>query len=229
MEAVPRNFPREKGTPVQTMPFGSVGDAQTLFPPVCLKTHWDPTMILRHSLPNQHVSLPMDPRPWTRICMEYTTAGDNEPAPPVPSSVDMPSGGKFYPPTRYLEAIDNESQLRRLDRPLGLCESSQYEPSLKGDMFNASSLLPHRKQPDARFVSELAFPQSLLRDGPYPCREEADLSNMARSTRMFNNATKQDKYNQAFPTKKMQGTKVAPPSQATQQVSELYKNNPLKV
>jgi hypothetical protein len=49
---------------------------------VCLKTHWDPTMILRHSLPTQHLTMPMDPRPWTRICMEYTTAGETSPHPP---------------------------------------------------------------------------------------------------------------------------------------------------
>lgn len=205
MEAVPpRNFPREKGTPVQTLPFASAGDTQAMFPPVCLKTHWDPTMILRHSLPTQYVALPMDPRPWTRICMEYTTAGDNEPAPPISASIDMPSGGKFYPPNRYLQAIDNESQLRRLDRPLGLSERSQYTPSKKSDMFNSQVLIPERKQVDSRFISELAVPQALLRDGPYPCREEADIRNVARSTKLFNNATKQDKYNQPFATKKMQ-------------------------
>lgn len=211
MEAVPR----EKGTPVQTLPLASAGNAQSLFPPVCLKTHWDPTMILRHSLPTQHVDLPMDPRPWTRICMEYTTAGDNEPAPSISTSVDLPSGGQFYPPTRYLQAIDQESQLRRLDRPLGLSEKAQYVPSAHGSLY---SMRPIVKQLDSRFVSELAVPQALLRDGPYPCREEADQRNVARSTMLFNNATKQDKYNQAFPTKKMQmpATRVAPPSQPMQ-------------
>jgi hypothetical protein len=71
-------------------------------------------------------------------------------------------------------------------------------------MFNARQLLPARSQvPDSRFVSELAMPQALLRNGPYPCREEADLVNMSRAKLLFNNATKQARYNQPFATKKM--------------------------
>ena len=203
MEAVPpRSFPRNLGTPVQTYPFQSEGP-DPFFPPVCLRTHWDPTMILRHTLPQTHVSLPTDPRPWTRICMEYTSAGTNEPAPRVGKDVVLPTGGQFYPPTRYQESIDNESRLRRLDRPLGTCEAEQYEPNEQGDMFNSRTLVPDRKQPSSRFISELEYPQALLRAGPYPCRAEADAVNLSRSPLLFNNATKQERYNQAFPTKKM--------------------------
>lgn len=205
MEPVPpRNFPRVNGTPLQTLPIGpGEEDPRKVFPPVCLQSHWDPTMILRHSMPTEHLTMPMDPRPWTRICMEYTTAGENQPAPSVPSNVTLPSGGQFYPPSRYQAAIDNESALRRLDRQLGTCETEQFLPSITGDMFNARQLLPARSQPDSRFVSELAMPQALLRSGPYPCREEADLANMSRSKLLFNNATKQARYNQPFATKKM--------------------------
>lgn len=206
MEAVPpRNYPRNLGTPVQTYPFGNAGPAD-MFPPVCLKYHWDPTAILRHTLPERNVPLPTDPRPWTRICMEYTSAGTNEEAPSVPADVALPSGGQFYPPTRYMAAIDNESKLRRLDRPLGTCEADQYEPNPHGDLFNMRAVLPDRKQPDSRFVSELSFPQALLRAGPYPCRAAADAENLSRSGKLFNNATKQEKYNQDFPTKKLGST-----------------------
>jgi hypothetical protein len=134
--------------------------------------------------------------------MEYTSAGTNEPAPSVDPSIALPSGGQFYPPSRYAEAIDNESQLRRLDRILGTCEVDQYEPSVTSDMFMSQRLLPERKQADSRFISELAHPQVLLRSGPYPCRQEADLANLSRSSSLFNNATKQDRYKQTFPTKK---------------------------
>lgn len=210
MEAVPpRNYPRNLGTPVQQFPFGSEGP-KDFFPPVCLKSHWDPTAILRHTLPTQNVSLPTDPRPWTRICMEYTSAGTNEEAPPVPLDVALPSGGQFYPPTRYMAAIDNESKLRRLDRPLGTCEASQYEPNPNGDLFNPRLVIPDRKHGDSRFVSELSFPQALLRAGPYPCREAADTVNLSRSGKLFNNATKQDKYNQPFPTKKLNQKRAVP-------------------
>ena len=208
MEAVPpRNFPREKGTPVQTLPLNSVDDnPQSFFPPVCLQTHWDPTLILRRTLPTTNVPLPMDPRPWTRICMEYTTAGANEAAPPIPSDVALPSGGQFYPPSRYLDAVDNESLLRRLDRHLGTPEIKEYVPSVRSNMFNAQGLLPPRTA-NASFISELSVPQATLRAGAYPCREEADAINMERSKKLFNNATNQDKYNQTFSTKKLTAQK----------------------
>jgi hypothetical protein len=160
-------------------------------------------MILRHTLPDTTVPLPLDPRPWTRICMEYVTGGDNLPAPSVAADVALPSGGQFYPPTRYQESIDNESALRRLDRPLGTCETDQYDPNPRGDMFNSRLLIPTYDMPNTRFVSELAQPQALLRNGPYPCRHANDEINLSRSPRLFQNATKQDRYKQAFETKKL--------------------------
>jgi len=199
----PRNFPRANGTPLQTLPLDpGEEDPYKVFPPVALQSHWDPTMILRHSLPTERLTMPMDPRPWVRICMEYTTSGPAQPAPSVPTDVALPSGGQFYPPSRYQAAIDNESALKRLDRKLGTCETDQYVPSPTGTLFNARQLLPPREQPDSRFVSELSMPQALLRTGPYPCRDEADIANMSRSQLLFNNATKQARYNQPFPTKK---------------------------
>ena len=38
------------------------------------------------------------------------------------------------------------------------------------------------------------MPQALLRVSPYDCRAQADQKNWDRSTRLFNNATKQDRY-----------------------------------
>ena len=102
-----------------------------LFPPVCLKYHWDPTMILSRTLPQgPSVSLPLDPRPWTKVCLSYVNSGDSqEQAPMPPPSMVFPSGGEFYPPNRYSQAIGNESLLRRLDRPLGTCDAVQWEPN----------------------------------------------------------------------------------------------------
>ena len=86
-DAVPsKNYPREKGTPVEAYPIqGST--TQPFFPPVCIKSHWDPTQIYQKTVPNQHVALPIDFRPWTKVCMEYVTAGPVEALPPVPESV----------------------------------------------------------------------------------------------------------------------------------------------
>lgn len=191
----PMNFPRERGSPTYDGPLQSEGP-KPFYPPVCLQSHWDPTAILARTLPQGYVPQPTDPRPWTRICMEYTTAGEQMPAPPVNPSIDMPSGGQFYPPGRYSAAIDSESALRRLDRPLGLCEANQWEPELGSDMYDSRKLVPRRSVPsDPRRIQEVAFPKALLRSGPYECRAKADALNMSLgSDYMFNNATKQDRY-----------------------------------
>jgi hypothetical protein len=106
----------------------------------------------------------------------------------------FPGGGDVYPPTRYLNNIDNESLLRRLDRPLGTCDTDQYIPPTNGDMYRDRMLVPESKRPPSRFVEEMSMPKALLRNGAYHCRAEADQRNWDRSPRLFNNATKQDRY-----------------------------------
>jgi hypothetical protein len=166
------------------------------FPAVCTKTHWDPTAILRMTLPEGYVPQALDPRPWTRICMEYTTAGEDGPAPPINPSIVMPSGGQFYPSSRYSQAIDDESKLRVLDRPLGTCERDQWEPTPNSDMYNARILVPERtKLSDPTRIQELAYPKALLRSGPYDCREANDMQAIRNDSDFhFNNATKQNRY-----------------------------------
>jgi len=180
---------------------------QPFFPPVCLQYHWDPTAILRRVVPQgPPVPLALDPRPWAKVCLEYVNSGQSsEQAPVPPANMVFPSGGEFYPPTRYSSAIDNESLLRRLDRPLGTCDAEQYEPNQRGDMYISNQLVPDRVYtPTTEMVKELAMPKALLRAGLYDCRLDADKANWARSTSLFNNATKQQRYNQGFVTKQLQ-------------------------
>lgn len=180
---------------------------QPFFPPVCLTYHWDPTAVLRRVVPQgPQVPLALDPRPWAKVCLEYVNSGQSsEQAPIPPANMVFPSGGEFYPPSRYSAAIDNESLLRRLDRPLGTCDANQYEPNQRGDMYKPNVLVPDRLvQPTTDMVKELAMPKALLRAGPYDCRLEADKVNWSRSTSLFNNATKQQRYNQGFATKQLQ-------------------------
>ena len=189
------SYPKGLGSPVMALPFQQEGPAD-FFPSVCLKTHWDPTMILKRSLPDGHVAQSTDPRPWTRVCMEYTTAGEEDKAPEVNPNIVMPMGGKFYPASKYMEAIDEESKLHWLDRRLGLCEGNQWQPNSEGDMFNSRLLVPDRRV-DPTKIQELAYPKALLRSGPYDCRAENDSYAVKTSSDyMFNNATKQDRYKQ---------------------------------
>lgn len=165
-----------------------------LFPPVCIRSHWDPTQIAKRTLPQTLVATPLDPRPWTKVCLEYTTSSEFEDAPRPADSVVFPSGGSVYPPNRYKEAIDRESELRRLDRRLGTCERDQYIPPRSGDMYSASALLPERHPLNNRFISELSIPQATLRDGVYDCVADAQAAAFSRSPMPFNNATKQSRY-----------------------------------
>jgi hypothetical protein len=167
-----------------------------MLPPVCLRSHWDPEQIIRRTLPQSSFSLglPLDPRPWTKICLTYTTSSDFEEAPHPPSSLVLPSGGTFYPPSRYLEGINDESRLRRLDRPLGLCEKEQYIPSYTGSLYVPNSTVSQREHVSDRFIEELAFPKACMRVEPYDCRQNAEREAWMRSPRPFNNPTKQDRY-----------------------------------
>ena len=187
------NYPKERGSLVGTTPTISEGP-NPFHPAMCIKSHWDATAILRKTLPSEHIGQALDPRPWARICMEYTTTGEDSPAPPVDPSAVLPSGGQFYPISRYISAIDDESRLRRLDRPLRICEDDQFQPNAKGDMYNSRLLVPTRRTPTNAMVEEIAFPKVLMTAGPYDCRDQMDKQNISLSGKMFFNATKQDKY-----------------------------------
>ena len=191
----PPNYPREGGSLVSPSLINSEGP-RPFFPPVCLKTHWDPTAILARTLPTEYIAQALDPRPWAKICLQYTTSGENGPGPDINPSIVFPSGGGATngPANRYSEAIDRESALRRLDRPLGMCEESQFEPNKNGDMYNSRILVPKIQNVNPNQIMEVAFPKVLMNIGPYDCRMKNDTLNMGLSEKLFNNTTKQDRY-----------------------------------
>jgi hypothetical protein len=164
-----------------------------IFPKVVLRSHWDPEQIIRRTLPTVQVPALIEPRPYTKICLNYVTSAPfEEPATP-PDTLVYPAGGAVYPPNRYKNAIDNESKLRRLDRHLGTCEDEQYVPGVNTDLYVPRSTVPDRTLPNSRFISELALPRVLIRNGEYDCRAEQALIDKSRSPLLFNNATKQDR------------------------------------
>jgi len=183
----------EKGSPSEQYPIESSTTAP-FFPPVCLRSHWDPTKIYKRSVPDNLVPLPLAFRPYTKVCLEYRTSAPEQNLPETSDNMVFPQGGEVYPPDRYLRAIDRESLLRRLDRPLGTCDDKQYSPPETSDMYVDRLLVPESRRPPSRFVEEISMPSALLRVGTYKCREQADQKNWERSPRLFNNATKQDRY-----------------------------------
>lgn len=175
----------------------------------CAPKHWDPTMIFRYSVPNgmgtNSIALPMDPRPWAKICQRYVNSGPAEVAPSVPENMVIPGAGEFYPPGRYASAIEEESRLRRLDRPLnedllpGTCKTfrHQYVLPATSDALEQWKLLPAQRQPRGAIVRGLADPPVLERLGEqYRCSEEAMVCDIKAAPLLFNNFTKLAKYSQ---------------------------------
>lgn len=133
-------------------PFTDAGSPSELFPPVTFKSHWDPTQIVRWTLPDggqggKSIPLPMDFRPWAKISKEYRTSGPAIAAPMPPENVVFGMGGEFYPPGRYSAAIDKESVLRYLDRRLDRwCQTKEYVSPVTSDMFQQRVLIPAGKK-----------------------------------------------------------------------------------
>lgn len=188
-----------------------IGNDTTLDPKLsryCAPRHWDPTMIFRRSVPggmqDNSLSLPMDPRPWAKICLQYVNSGPAEPAPAVPPTMVLPGASEFYPPGRYSAAINDESLLRRLDRPLnndllpgrGSCFPQQYTLPETSDALQQYVLLPPQQPPKSKMVRDLADPPVLQHLGQYKCSEEAMICNLRGAPRIFNNFTSLSKYQQ---------------------------------
>ena len=176
-------------------PITSAGSAEELFPPMCLRSHWDATKILTHILPDQHVDLPLDFRPYVKICKNYVTSAPAEVAPLPPKNMVFPMGGEFYPPGRYSANINKESVLHYLDRTLDRwCQKDEYVSPLTSDMYIANSTVVRTKAPTSALVQELAMPKAVTRESAYHCRTENDIKLWNRSPRLFSNPTKQDRY-----------------------------------
>jgi hypothetical protein len=173
---------------------------QEAFPPVCIPSHWDPTVMASHILPAPRpVHLPLDPRPASLICTSYydTSAGD-APLPTVaPSdsflpanavgSVPFPPGGaaRFgFPNTEYQSAIDKESDLFRMRELMTKCAERRYlGPPAPGQDTNAiPGAIGSTLSPYATIVSESTG-----------CRSEDDAAAWARSARLFFNPTRYDR------------------------------------
>jgi hypothetical protein len=189
----PSNPEKELLENIGSYPFNSVGGA---IPPLKVCPHWDPTKMLSHILPDHKIAVPLSFRPLTKICTQYTTTGPVE-ALPATGDIVFPSGGSLHPPNRYSEAIDNESRLRRQDRPLGISERKQYVPDLNGEMFQSRIFLGKSSAPTSKMIDELSMPKVALNVGPYNCRVQQDIRNIAATPNLFNNSTKMQKYSKS--------------------------------
>jgi len=69
---------------------GGPKDWQEVFKNTCVKTHWDPTMVVQHVLPTFQKDMVLDPRPSTRNCYVYYNSS--------PGDASLPEQPKNNPP-----------------------------------------------------------------------------------------------------------------------------------
>lgn len=183
------------------------------FPPICLRSHWDPTAVSKHVLPTPvQTQLALDPRQSVRICQRYYETGSNdsvleilpEPEPPVipialtgsryasrtPTSQVQPPGGAArtgFPYATYSTAIDNESKLRLLNLPQTNCATKKYRPT--NDQPSVSIADNNVPGADPQTLS----PFVTIVKSSTNCRAEDDQAAWDRSSRLFFNPTKYDR------------------------------------
>jgi len=178
------------------------------FPDVCLKSHWDPSLLAnRFILPQQEGALPTDYRPFTRICTNYFTGdrgsglgGEGVAANPLRmggrASTDMPYAD-------FAKAVDRESDLKGLDRlTTKYCEEKRYMPQSPATLSQQMEQgFPEQKGftvQEEKILSEVNRPKVTVRSQPFDCRALEDSRNSAVSPRQFNNPTKYDRQQKAI-------------------------------
>jgi hypothetical protein len=189
------------------------------FPPACLRSHWDPTMMANHILPAEAVPqpLPLDPRQAVRICTSYYQLA--RPA----AATDALNLRMYATP-----AQDTPAALLGGPKPPGLAAARDYlpfggaarhgvptigmNPDVESDLFRKNELLTRcserRYMPAGRSpatsahadpVQGAAAPTSTYSEvvagpeTPTLCRAADDRTAWAASPRAFYNSTRYDR------------------------------------
>jgi hypothetical protein len=181
------------------------------FPPICLRSHWDPTAVSQMILPGAaQRDLAMDPRPASMICRQYytTSAGDaslptstNTFLEPVPAplrggptrpdatvaQVPFPPGGaagKGFPYTGF--NTNAESDVLRIGEHLTKCAEKRYIPpgGTPAPTMGMRELPGADQNPNIR--------ANVVTTSTH-CRAEDDQDAWNRSSRLFFNPTRYDR------------------------------------
>jgi hypothetical protein len=175
---------------------------QYMFPPVCIKTHWDAEAFSKHVLPGDlKVPLPVDPRPLVRNCTQYVTSAPVDPNEKANAALRrtaslrgmMPGGAasRGVPYEIYVANVNAENELY-LDHPQDRCDENKWVASDDSDLYTNRAAPPRPENLNS--FTELSRPiATVIPKGPYKCRAEADEVNWNRSARLFNNPTREDR------------------------------------
>jgi len=196
--------------------------AAEAFPPICLRSHWDPTMLVRHVLPERlnPYKQPLDPRPSTKISTGYYSegAGDAPLQAPIPENTRVPippalllserrpwtpyTGVPYLPPGGTAGRgvpfaaynADAESDTQLLAYPLVRCPQGKFMPT-EADIAAAQLQKPvpdAPARPDGPYAPDRNNAAIPPRQ-PTGCREADDREAWNRSARTFFNPTKYDR------------------------------------
>lgn len=163
----------------------------------------DPTIISRNfTFPGDTLTrnIPQTPSPFVRIIHQYRTAWPRPHPSPLSNSIDTEQN---YPQFAFragtgpasVAQIDVESQLRRLDQPLGNC--TQGIIPFDSPLFSLESVIPPPPSGVPENVQNAANPVAVMirQVGAEQCRNDSDKKMSALSNRTFNNPTRHDTRN----------------------------------
>ena len=171
----------------------------------CLRT--DPTRIARfHSFPDEWIpsAIPLDPAPLTRVCTFYDTTAAWAGVPAQGQGARVLATERAHPQFAFngrgpasVAEIDAESQLRRLDRPMGNCTEPVL--SMNSPLFY-NTVAPPAPTGVATGPQNAANPvAAMVRPSSSSCRTQADAVATAMSGRFVNNPTRMDTKQFALP------------------------------
>jgi hypothetical protein len=153
----------------------------------------DPTEITRkYTFPgmNLPIGIPMDPAPFSRICLNYVTSSpleDIDPTPMMDTAQNYPQFA-FRPRGPNATQVDVESQLRRLDQRLTKMQAVIAEDA---PLFRNTVQPPQPAGVRADVLNASNPISSIVRPGPI-CRDAVDAYAAQGSGLRFNNTTRQD-------------------------------------
>ena len=177
---------------------------KNVFPPVCFKSHWDPALLSKYVLPEDlRIPLPVDPRPMFRNCINYfnltPVTTETKTDADIRSKLEIttqPGGSSHGSPFElFAKNIDNESDLL-LNHPQDTCDDNKWSARANSDLYINTHRPPSSKNTNEGTVklSELSHPlAAIIPKAPNKCRANAEQSAWERSSRVFNNPTREDR------------------------------------
>lgn len=193
------------------------------FPPICLKSYWDPMLVSQHILPSASPTsvdaMAFDPRPESYICTSYHSTSPGDAQLPEDKDDQMSAQPPQIPPAllgprTYIRAPADPTPT--VARPGGAAGRgapySVYAASVdvEADLLRLEEPLTRCKElrytPSIQEVASSStnvLPNVSMSSGPEPaqvvtktvgCREADDETAWNRSGRLFNNSTKIDRY-----------------------------------